>query len=330
MLSRRARRRLLGLATVITVAGTVLGLAACSGSGQPAPTPRPAPPATSSSVPACAGGQCAARPADTGFRGDRSALTTVPGNTVPAGCAWVADIRTLECHRDAVLDHVDVQGAVDAYGSLTITDSVVTAGSHNWMLVNERSSSGRCTVRDSTLRFDAGGSYPLGMTSWGVAGINDMNGCRGDYEGNDISGTPDGIDTGTPGSVIRGNWIHDLAALGTPPEGTHNDGVQLFGCSRCEIVGNTIDIGWDGVHQNAAVFASDGPGGEGIVVRNNYLAGGGITLRNEVGRDMTVVGNTFRLLPRQFGPTSVSSGASFATWSRNTTTGGAPVPEPAP
>jgi hypothetical protein len=288
-------------------------------SASPTPTPTPSLSAPSGPTP----------PADAGFQGDRSKLAIVPDSMVPAGCVWDATLKYLECKSAAVLDHVYVKGGVDAYGDLTITDSVISANPTNWPLVNFRST-GTCTVLRSTLVFNNGGKYPSNVGSWGVGGINDMNGCRGDYEDNDISGTPDGIDTGTDGTVIRGNYIHNLAVVGTPPNDTHNDGIQLFGCTGCDIEGNYFDIGWDGVHQNSCFFESDGDPGDGITFSGNYLSGGGYAFRNMIGTNMTVTNNIFHPLPNQWDQTLVGPGASFKAWTGNVTTTGATVPKPKP
>jgi hypothetical protein len=313
----RPHRGLVALAVLVAALAAVL--AAC-GSGTPPSEP-------SSSAHAVVRGLV--KPAQTGFQGTRSKLKVVPDDGVPAGCVWDPVLRYLECKGDAVIKDLYVKGGVDAYADLTITDSVIAANPTNWVLVNERSSGGHCSITHSTLTFANDGRPPANSGSWGVAGVNDMNGCRGDYEFNDISGTPDGIDTGADHTVIAHNYIHDLAIVGTPPNETHNDGIQLFGCSGCSIVGNYVDIGWDGVHQNSCFFESDGTPGRGIVFTDNYLSGGGYPFRNMIGTDMTVARNRFHLLPRQFGPTLIGPSATFAQWYGNRLTTGAIVARPA-
>ena len=299
-----------------------------------APTSKPpssttSSPTTSSPAPPASGTYI--KPGQAGFTGDRSALTVVPDQKVPSGCTWDSGAKVLNCRSNAVLDHVYVKGAVDSYANLTITNSVIEATPSSSILVNERGgSSNNCTISHSTLVFNNGGHFPAGLSTWGTPAIADDNQCHGDYQYNDLSGTPDGIQTAAKGAIIRYNYIHNLALFGSPPNDTHNDGIQLFGCTGCDISFNYFDLGWDGIHQNACFFESDGNPGDSIKFTGNYLSGGGFAFRNIIGTNMTVTNNTFHPLANQFGQTLTSSRASFAAWSGNVTTTGATVPKPTP
>ncbi|ESR23068.1 TonB, C-terminal domain protein [Lutibaculum baratangense AMV1] len=108
--------------------------------------------------------------------------------------------------------------------------------------------------------------------SSGIAG-------QGTFLRNNIYNVENGISVQGDGSVIEGNYIHDLKASGSP----HYDGIQIHGASDTEIRGNTIinDHG-----QTSAVFIQNefGPV-DGVTVDGNLLVGGGYTVYSDGTRD---------------------------------------------
>ena len=241
--------------------------------------------------------------------------------TAPAGTTWSGGV--LEVKRaGVVLDHVFVKGGIDydAAGTLTITNSIVEGNANAQSAVLGRR--GHLEIRDSTLRWKGGPP----QRSWGngvVHGDSTMTLLR-----NDISGAPDGIQNGPGNSRIEQNHIHDLAMLGSSDaDFTHNDGIQSYGGPNLVIRNNRIDIrdadgrAYDGKHQNGAVFVQ--PGGDAVSsnlqVVDNFLAGGGFTLRLEGPmRGAVVSGNRFGPTTGGWGEVLVDeTGVQIATWSDN-------------
>jgi hypothetical protein len=110
--------------------------------------------------------------------------------------------------------------------------------------------------------------------------------------GNDISQVENGI-TPASGSVVEGNYVHDLLAPGDP----HYDGIQIDGnVSDVVIRGNRVHVDHP---QTAAVMIANtlGPATD-ISVENNYLAGGSYTVYADAQFDggpidgVRFVGNT--------------------------------------
>lgn len=255
-----------------------------------------------------------------GYRGDPGALRVIdsPG-AAPPGSTWTGGI--LQVNTDNLtLDRVYVRGGVEfnGRGTLKITNSIVEGGGA-WMVVTGNREGCRLDVRDSTLRWRAGATPPQGIGAGAIHGACMITAMR-----NDISGTPDGIQAGDGDTLIEGNWIHDLALLGTEGNNTHNDGIQLYWGSGIVIRDNWIEIGWDGLHQNGAVFfqgSFDGP-----VIEGNYLSGGGYTLRIERGaRGAVVRNNTIVRAADAWGEALLDDG-TVAIWSGNVDGSGAPLP----
>lgn len=291
------------------------------GGGTPAP-PAGAPPA--GAVPA---------PGQVGHRGSESDLQVIdathPG---PAGTRFSGGVLQVT-GSSVVLDGVLVRGGIDFGGSgtLTIRDSVVEGNRSSYSPIMGRNPAGHVLVSDTTIRWRAGDTGPA---RWGNGAIHGDS--RFTVVRCDISGTPDGIQTGSDGSLFEQNHIHDLAVFGSYPDNTHNDGIQSYGGRDVTIRYNRIDIrdpagrAYDGTHQNAALFFmpdSSSPS-VGLQVVGNFLAGGGYTLR--LGSPMTgavVADNRFGPTTGGFGDVT-SDGARLSRWSGNTDAAGRAIAQP--
>lgn len=270
------------------------------------------------------------QPNEVGFRGESTTLTVIDGvDSAPSGSTWDAGTLRIDAD-DFSLDRVWVRGGIDYYGTgvLRITNSIVEANGSAYALIWGRSPEALLEVSDSTIVWPDG--VPPMEQPWGSAAI--IGDARMTLVRNDISGTPDGIQQGTGGSRFEQNYIHDLAILGSPPDNTHNDGIQVYSGADIEVLYNHIELnGYDGTHQNAAVFFAGGATYGSPAIIGNYLSGGGYALRLEQGvQDATVTGNTFGPLAGGFGEAAVQSGVTIRLWSDNVRSSGGIVSEPTP
>lgn len=257
-------------------------------------------------------------PGTVGFMGDESTLTVIDDSeNAPDGTVWIENDNYLRVNTDdLVLDGVYIMGGLDFYGSgtLTIRNSIIEGGHGGWQTIMLRDTGNRLELSDSTLRWDPAGiqSPGSGPGSIQISGRHSVSIVR-----NDISGMPDGIQVTGDDIVITDNWIHDLITLGEGSTATHNDGIQLYESSTNVLISrNHIDIGVVEGHSNGAMFASGPSSGE---LSNNYLAGGGYSLRL-TGGEWAVAGNVF-------GPDHLFSYATIADveldeWSDNTASDG--------
>jgi len=249
-----------------------------------------------------------------GFLGNEDDLTMIDSpESAPPGTIWEDESGYLRVNiDDIVLDGVNVAGGVDFYGSgtLTIRNSIIEGGNGGWQTIMLRDTGNRLELSDSTLRWNPAqvqepGSGPGSIQ---ITGRHSMRIVR-----NDISGMPDGIQASGDDITITDNWIHDLAVLGTGPESTHNDGIQLYeGSSNIQFARNRIEIGSVEGHSNGAVFIAGASTG---IVADNFLDGGGYSLRISEGT-WSVTGN-------EFGPNHLFSQAAIenvelSQWVNNT------------
>lgn len=271
------------------------------------------------------------QPGEVGFTGDRSSLTVIDSaSNAPDGTTWSNGTLRVD-DANVTLNRVWVKGSVDYYGAgtLTIRDSLIEANGSSWAVVWGRSAAGTLNISDSTVRWPA--AVPAPGPTWGTGAVNGESSMF--LLRNDISGTVDGIQQSSGNSVFQQNYIHDLRMFGTYPNNSHNDGLQLYGGPNVAVLYNYIELnGYDGDHQNAAVFLSDdGPGFTAPQIIGNYLSGGGFTLRLEQGvADAVVTDNRFGPVAGGFGSVALAVGATLVQWSDNTTVDGEPVAEPLP
>jgi hypothetical protein len=272
-------------------------------------------PTTTTTAPAPPPSGTAPAPGTVGFRGTTSSLRVIDGpEDAPAGTTWNTQYNYLEVTaRDLTLDGVYVKGGIDFYGAgtLTVRNSIVEFGYGGWITILGRTSGSTMDVRDSTLRWRAGATPSVGAGN-GAIQINasvTIVALR-----NDISGTADGIQAAGPNTRIEQNYIHHLATVGTYPDNTHNDGVQVYDGANMVIANNRIEIGFNGTHQNAALFFQPGSGNSiDVQIVGNYLQGGGFTLRLEGP-------TTARVRDNIFGPLEGGAWGDAYAWSPARTT----------
>lgn len=273
-------------------------------------------------------------PGSVGYTGAVGSLTVVSSAaTAPAGTYYDNQHGYLQINADNyALDHVYIKGCLDFYGggTLTITNSIIEPGYGTWCGVVSRAEGATLNISDSTVRWRSGSNPEVGN---GAGAIMAMGATTMTLIRNDISGMPDGIQVNGHNNVIEYNYIHDLAAIGTYPNNTHNDGMQVFDANNLIVRYNRIDLnGYDGEHQNAAVFfqnLGDGTFGSPQIY-GNFLDGGGYVLRiGTAASNVVVKDNTFEVLTgNQYGYFDIASGVAIQQWSNNKTTAGTDIDYP--
>jgi Right handed beta helix region len=268
-------------------------------------------------------------PGSVGFLGDPGDLHRIDESAdLPEGTEW--SNGTLVVDRAHLrLERVHVRGGIlfQGRGRLTIRNSIVEGGYGGKDVVVASVRGASIDVRNSTLRWRADREPPRDAG----AAIQIREIVRIVAVANDISRTTDGIQAAGPTRIER-NWIHDLALVGRYPNNTHNDGIQVYAGRDVRIERNRIQIGFDGEHQNAAVFFQPGNGNEVEAphVVDNVLEGGNFTLRFEqpTTTDAVVLRNTFLRSSPEQAPAYAVSGATIARWEGNVDGDGQAVPEP--
>ena len=266
-----------------------------------------------------------------GFRGDPAALRVIAeGSSLPSGTGW--DSGALVVTADALtLENVRVKGAVEfrGRGTLVVRDSIIEGGYGAVGVVMAVTPGSVVDIRNSLLRWREGDTPKAGS---GVGAIQVFAQLTVVAIGNEIFGTVDGIQAAGDDTRIEGNWIHDLALLGEYPNNSHNDGIQVYSGANVVVASNRVEMGFDGVHQNAAVFFQPGRGSaiSRPQIRGNYLEGGGFTLRLEgATSDAVVSDNLFGPLANgAFGYAYALEGATIAEWTNNRVAGGGLLPRP--
>lgn len=244
--------------------------------------------------------------------------------TAPSGTTWNTQNNYLDARGDASLNCVHIKGGlyISGGGAFTLTDSIVEGGATWFIVTRAESSDGPLLISNSTLRWQDGSSVNPRLSNG--AGVIQSSGNQSGSQiiGNDISGNPDGIQLSGDDWVVRGNWIHNLARVGEPPNNTHNDGMQVYGGTNIVIEGNRIELdGFDGVHQNGALFFQV-DSLSGVKIAGNFLEGGGFILRIEknvlgaIVRD-NVFGPPDRSVASWPGYVLLTGDPGIAEWSNN-------------
>lgn len=137
----------------------------------------------------------------------------------------------------------------------------------------------------------------------------------------DISGKADGIQLAAT-STIEDCYIHDLVWAGTPPDNTHNDGVQFYE-GDLTLTGCYFDVGAQAPYSNSCCFFQSATIGN-VLAEGNYFNGGGYSYYVQNGTH-TVRNNTFG--PEHLFGTHAFEGAGWALaeWSGNVDHLGSPV-----
>jgi hypothetical protein len=164
----------------------------------------------------------------------------------------------------AVIDGYDISGVVQVKADDVVIRNSRIHGSSWWSVEVAEGLTGVVVENcDIDGRGESGTSNSMGVM--GPATVR----------GNDISGVENGVTPGT-GSVIEGNYIHDLGAPGDP----HYDGIQIDGnVSDILIRGNTIIVNHN--QTSAVMIANDFGPATDISVEDNYLAGGSYTVYSD-------------------------------------------------
>jgi hypothetical protein len=250
----------------------------------------------------------------------------------PPGTTWNSQYSFLDVHGSGVvLDRVYVKGGVDftGQGTLTIRHSIVEGGHGTWFVILGRTAGSTIDVQDSTLRWRPNAaSSGEGSGTVQVSASLRLIALR-----NDISGMPDGIQLAGSNSRIEGNWIHDLPMLGTYPNNTHNDGIQMYDGANVVIANNRFETGARAPFSNAAIFVQPGGGNSvsNLVIEGNYLDGGAYSLFMERGQGSTtgvVVRNNVWGPNRLYGPVMSENGVTIAEWANNRYASGGEISRP--
>lgn len=332
------RKKILAAWFVTTSAVVALTLALMQSGAALATVGCPAPsPSTASVISPSPTGTSSAQyvlPGSVGYLGATSSLAVYqPGGAALPGCQWLS--YGLRCDNDNyTFDHVWIKGGVywTGVGTFTLTNSIVQGGTGTeWYdIVGHPSNSGTITptpgivVRDSTLAWIPGKTYPCCTDVapiWSVYGNQYV-----DAERDDLSGFPQGLPGGVGSSAID-NYIHGLVQ-NDPSSPRHIDGVYNQSGSGWLVEGNYIDAPVR-TDVTAALFDQDSPMDTGVVVKDNYLAGGAYNLVNDSASGMDVEDNTFG--PSVYGHVAPPGGTvqgTYSVWSGNVDTSGNVVPKP--
>jgi Right handed beta helix region len=221
------------------------------------------------------------------------------GNTgVPTGTAlraWPGG--SVLADSDVVLDGHDY-AALPAGSYYRLTGSNVT-------LRNCRIASGLLIQRARNVRVERCEIVGGVSLSGSVDVVLDRNNIHG--SGDDLLHVTS--DTGRVRNVtMSNNFVHEA----NPRCGAHADGIQVRGVDQLVLFNNVIDMGpWRQVcgqdALNAAVFLEDANGGNvGITLNENFLNGGGHTLRVGPSATTRIVRNKFGRDER-YGPVLVTA-----------------------
>ena len=219
----------------------------------PKPEPAPAKPVMSSPAPVTSTPE-ADSPAPSG------AIASASNAGVPGGTNLAASGGMKITKSGTVVDGKDIKGDIwiDA-DNVTIKNSRIVGSGFSVIQIKNGSSG----VKIQNVEIDGQGRTSGAM---GVMGPADVSGA-------DIKGVENGLTPGS-GSVLRGNYVHDLKSPGSP----HYDGIQIDGgLSNITIEKNHVDMSEHG--QTAAVMIDNyfGPI-KNIAVNGNILRGGGYTV----------------------------------------------------
>ena len=191
-------------------------------------------------------------------------IATAGSTGVPAGTSLTASKGDLSITKDGtVVEGKDISGTVwiDA-DDVTIRSSRITGKGFAVVQVKN----GSTNVSIENVEIDGLGAQAGSM---GVIGPADVS-------GSDVRGVENGLTPGS-GSVLKGNYVHDLKAPGSP----HYDGVQIDGgLSGITLSGNYVDLH---EHTQTSAVMIDNYFGpiSNIRVDGNRLVGGGYTVYSD-------------------------------------------------
>lgn len=269
----------------------------------PAPTPTttvdqtPTPPPTTTPPAAAVHGRDITQ-ANTGW----AAWTGAAGQRCTEATMTVYATRVPASQLGAAATCVWLQAGIHVDAPITLTAARIDT--------TVRSDGPRLTIAWSTIDGHGDGTYSVG-------------GHNVDVTRSQIVGSSDGVRL--EGMALVEDWIR--VAQTDPAD--HNDAIQAYQASaggsilRCNIDGRPTNA-TAGVFGNAAIFLADNSVGE-VEIRDNYLAGGGYTLRLHEAQTYRVTGNV--IADWGYGPVSTSSAipGAWLEWSGNVTAAGEAV-----
>jgi len=204
----------------------------------------------------------------------------------------------------AVIENLEFSGrlTIDA-DNVTIRNIRLTTGDYWGLLVY----GSNATVEDSTFIGGENTQAPLAALNSGSFHVTRV----------DVSGGPDGVTMGS-NSSLTDSYIHDLGAF----EGAHNDGVNSDGRTNTSIIHNTV---LNAIGQTSALTIGTSDAPSSLIVRDNWLAGGGYTvyggLGGGVGNGIIFENNIFsrQYYPNSgaYGPVAYWQASNGNTWTNN-------------
>jgi hypothetical protein len=216
---------------------------------------------------------CFPKPDDPSVVGTKGGLTTIDStdDAVPACTRYNGAYLEVVCPA-TILNRRIVGGVYDTGGQLTMRN-VEVVGRGQWFIV-AMVNGGNLLVEDANLR-------RADTTSLGSgAGVIAAGSANVTVRRSTLSGNPDGIQTSRT-LLVEDSWIHGLAMVGTYPNNTHNDGIQVF-AGTVTVRNSTISIGAKAPYSNAAIFMQ-GDASMRVRVEGSHLDGGAYTLYCETG-----------------------------------------------
>lgn len=257
--------------------------------------------------------------ASVGFTGGESALTVIDGaHPGPPGTRYDASLGYLRVDGDDVtLDHVYVHGGIDVYGggSFKLTNSVVEGGwgsDTSFIVRCGRVAGATCAISSSTIRFKKGVTW----TGTGTFAIYTLGDVAMTLRCNDISGSGDGIGTGsTAGTLVEYNYVHDLQTV--DDNSIHQNAIFNFGAKgTVTIAHNRLVASVCPPCSTSSVFSQPGSDGNHLVIHGNYIDGGGYSLYLESGTTADVRDNVIGP-DHLFGRCLFTSGVTILGFSGN-------------
>lgn len=206
-------------------------------------------------------------------------------------------------------------------GAYVFRDCIIEGTDLSWLiLAYDANLGGSSTIllEDTTLRWKAGDTLSSegqgAIVNLGVSLTLSVVRC-------DISEKADGLQVA--GTVtVTDCYVHDLVWAGTPPDNTHNDGLQMFG-GTLDLTGCYFDVGAQTPYSNSCAFFQ-GAEITSVLAEHNYFNGGGYSYYVQNG-DHTVRYNTFGP-DRLYGTHTFEGGGwSLVEWSGNVDHLGDPV-----
>lgn len=205
------------------------------------------------------------QPTTLGAAGTIQSLVAGPESTgVPPGVELLPQSGLLVItDPGAVIENVDLTGCIRIKAdNITIRKSRIRCSGENAAVWQSTGFTG-LVIEDSEI-FGAGQS-PTGAGVWS----SDQDGYT--MRRTEIANVGDGAFVGS-GSVLEGNWIHDLHVGG----GVHNDLIQMVGGSNVSITGNRLEH--NQVQTSAIMIKADLAPIKNVEISGNRIAGGSFSV----------------------------------------------------